>query len=30
MEKFDDSEFEMAVDEINGKQTKIKSPVRRR
>jgi len=25
MEKFDDSEFEMAVDEINGKQTTINS-----
>jgi hypothetical protein len=30
MEKFDDSEFEMAVDEINGKQTTINSPARRR
>ncbi len=28
MEKIDDSEFEMAVDEINGKQTTINSPAR--
>jgi hypothetical protein len=28
MEKFDDSEFEMAVDEIKGKQTTINSPGR--
>ena len=30
MEKFDDSEFEMAVDEIKGKQTTINSPARQR